>query len=588
MRKLTSAVWLPVLLSMVLLVSFLPVHAQDEGPTPDTSSTLTTEPVVTDSPEPPTDEPSPTVPTETTTAEYTSTVESTPTFTETPTATATRTPAATTRVHSSCDTSDVYQFQIVVSYTSAGLPKPTAHYSMIKYYTDDHGAQIAVLQLAELDFCDTLTELKKRPDVLFAEPNYEISLLDTTPNDADFIDQYYLNNIKAPQGWGYETGSSSVIVAVLDSGVDLTHSELVAKLVPGYDFIDKDAIPQDLHGHGTHVAGIIAAMTNNSVGMAGISWGARIMPLRILDASGNGNYANTAQAIRYAVDHGAQVINMSIGGTKYSADLEKAVNYATANGVIMVAATGNSYSSTVLYPAIFPAVIAVGATDASNVHADFSNTGTGIDVVAPGVSIFSLYPGNSYRYLTGTSMAAPMVAGYASLLIGMPGITTSSQVENIIKSTAKDLGPTGWDNVYGYGLIQIGPGIMYALGILPTLTPTPTATSRHSYPTATATATKTDGYYYYPTKVPTFSPLNSNGSATATPGEISALEVTPTLEDSTTQAVISATTEANLPTSEPVSPPQAGNKSWLWMVVGLVYVLCGFGLFLFVRKRYFH
>lgn len=305
------------------------------------------------------------------------------------------------------------------------------------------------------------------------------------------------------------------------------------------------------------------------------------MPLRVLDASGNGSYANAAEAIRFAADHGARVINMSIGGSSYSEVLESAVIYAANMGVILVAATGNSGASTVLYPAAFGPVVAVGATDSANVKADFSNTGSAIDVVAPGVSIFSTYPGGQYRFNSGTSMATPMVAGFAALLASLPGMDTSMEIITVMKATALDLGPGGFDSSYGWGLIQIGPGMLYALGELPTITPT--AASKKA--TVTPTPTKTP-FYYGGYTYPTFSPLLGEGSVTVTPGEISIQQEstsTPTLSNapSLTPTAVSSQTQA------PVAETQEEPRELPLLLAGAIYVILGAGLFFFVRKRYF-
>ena len=146
------------------------------------------------------------------------------------------------------------------------------------------------------------------------EPDYPVQALDTFPNDPSFASQYALTAIHAPQGWDISTGSSSVTIAILDSGVDLNHLDLAGKILQGYDFVNNDNVPFDDYGHGTHVAGIAAALGNNGLGIAGVSWGARILPVKILDASGNGSYSNVATGIIWATDQGAQIINMSLGG----------------------------------------------------------------------------------------------------------------------------------------------------------------------------------------------------------------------------------------------------------------------------------
>ena len=338
-----------------------------------------------------------------------------------------------------------------------------------------------------------LSDLQINPDVLYAEPNYLVNAQDTIPNDPDWENQYNLKAIHAPQGWDLDRGSSFSTIAIIDSGLDLTHPDLMSKLVAGYDFVDNDDIAQDEYGHGTHVAGIAAAVSNNAQGIAGVSWGAKLMPVRVINEYGSGTALNVANGIIWAVDHSAQVINLSLGGQNPSKAMKDAVDYAITKGVIVVAATGNYGSNSILYPARFDGVIAVGATDEFNNHADFSNTGAEIDLVAPGVNIYSLGIGNNYFYDTGTSMSTPHVAGLAAILVGLPG-NSSALVESQMKNSALDLGKQGWDSQYGSGLIQIDVAILLARSLTPTpssqATPTFTPTpSSINIPTVTVTNT---------------------------------------------------------------------------------------------------
>jgi len=313
-----------------------------------------------------------------------------------------------------------------------------------------------IIHLTSNSLIDVLQTIQKCPGVLYAEPNYVVHSTDTTPDDTYFLNrQYGLLNIQAPKGWDYSTGSSSVTVAILDSGVELTHPDLAGKIVAGYDFVNKDSLPQDDFGHGTHVAGIAAAVTNNNYGIAGVSWEALIMPLKVLDSSGNGYTSDSALAIMWAADHGAKVINMSFGSSSPSSILLDAINYAYSKGVIMVAASGNDGINGVLYPAKYNHVIAVGATDSSNSRGNFSNYGPDLDLVAPGVSIYSTMMSNSFGYKSGTSMATPFVAGLAALLIGLSSDFSPDEIEQAMVNSALDLGSTGKDDFYGNGLIQV-------------------------------------------------------------------------------------------------------------------------------------
>lgn len=334
---------------------------------------------------------------------------------------------------------------------------------------------VLVLQIQDGQVARSLALLNSCAGVKYAEPNYLASIADTIPNDPGFGSQYGLISIRAPQGWDLSTGSSAVIIAIIDSGVDLSHPDLASKITAGYDFVNNDTIPQDDFGHGTHVAGIAAATGNNGTGVTGVSWGARIMPIKVLNAAGNGTFANVAAGIIWAVDNGAQVINLSLGGNTSSLVLQDAVNYAYSNGVVLVAASGNTGSGVILYPAAYPHVIAVGAVDNTNNHAGFSNFGPEMDLMAPGVSIYSTIPGG-YGLNSGTSMAAPYVSGLAAILRGYPGGFSPDAIEFEMESTALDLGIAGRDNLYGYGLIQLD----YAIQLVyfpPTSTLSPTSTS---------------------------------------------------------------------------------------------------------------
>ena len=296
-----------------------------------------------------------------------------------------------------------------------------------------------------------ISALRQNPLVEYAEPNYIIRAV-LTPNDPYFSSQWGLTRIGAPQAWDVTTGSD-LIIAIVDSGIDLDHPDLSGKIIWGYDYVNGDWVPDDDFGHGTHVAGIAAARTNNGQGVAGVSWGARLMALKVLNAGGTGSYANVASAVTYAADHGAKIINLSLGGDYDSQTLHDAVIYAYNKGCVVVAATGNNGGS-VLYPARYAEAFAVAATDSNDSRAWFSNYGPEVDVAAPGVSIYSTYLGGGYISMSGTSMAAPHVAGLAALIwSAYPGYT-NDQVENRIETTAVDLGTPGWDPYYGHGRID--------------------------------------------------------------------------------------------------------------------------------------
>jgi len=319
---------------------------------------------------------------------------------------------------------------------------------------------------------EAIAELTARGDVEFAAFNYRVEALEE-PNDPGFslqwsLNQLYDHDIDAPEGWNVHAGTGSVTIAVIDTGADMDHPDLAANIVPGWDFVNGDGNPDDDHygSHGTHVAGIAAAIGNNGQGIAGVSWGAKIMPLKVLSASGSGSSYDVAQAIYYAVNNGARVINMSLGATGSAwpcnwTYVEDALNYAVSNGVLMVVAAGNDGQYGVNCPGAYDQVMAVGATTSSDTRAYYSNYGPRLDIAAPGDSIYSTLYGGSYGYKSGTSMATPHVAGLSALIWSLAPSLTDQEVRSIIESTANDLGTIGWDQYYGHGRINVAN----ALGI---------------------------------------------------------------------------------------------------------------------------
>ena len=357
------------------------------------------------------------------------------------------------------------------------------------------------INVGNLDAREAAAALKNQDGVVAAEPDYLVSAQEIIPNDSGFNLQYGLINIRAPQAWSITTGAP-VVIAIVDSGVDLHHPDLGSKIIQGIDFVNNDNIADDDDGHGTHVAGIAAAVSDNGSGGAGVSWGAQIMPVKVLDSGGLGSISNVAAGIVWAVDNGARVINLSLGGSSYSSILQQAVNYALARGVIIVAAAGNQNNS-VIYPARFPGVIAVAATNQNNQRYYLSNYGNEVSIAAPGVGIYSTLRNGRYGTMTGTSMAAPFISGAAAILVGIRGNDyTVNSIIAYLTSTTLDLAPPGFDVYTGYGLLQLDAAVKAALPPTPTLTitdtpgltPTPTITDTPgltSTPAITLTATPT-------------------------------------------------------------------------------------------------
>ena len=293
------------------------------------------------------------------------------------------------------------------------------------------------------------------PTVQSAQLDYQIQLTRTT-NDPRYSSEWALPKIAAPAAWDTTTGSRTIIVAVVDTGIDYNHPDLAANMwkntreiagdgidndrngytddVFGYDFANNDSVPLDDNNHGTHVAGTIGAVSNNSVGIAGVAWNVQLMALKFMSASGSGSTSNAVRAIDYAVANGAKVINNSWGGGGFDAQLDAAISRARAAGVIVVVAAGNdsrNNDSVPSYPSAYnyDNIVSVAATDSNDMLASFSNYGaTSVDIAAPGVSILSTTPNNTYSSFSGTSMAAPHVSGAIALVWSANPTLTYTQV----------------------------------------------------------------------------------------------------------------------------------------------------------------
>ena len=293
--------------------------------------------------------------------------------------------------------------------------------------------------------------------VEYAEPDY-LAQGDFTPDDEYYASRQYGPQItQADQAWDITMGDPSVIVAVVDSGADFSHPDLQGKLVAGWDYVNNDADPADDNGHGTHVAGTIAAATNNGQGVAGIGCDTRVLVVKVLDQNNAGSYSNIAAGIVYAANQGAGIINLSLGGTTWSMTLWQTVEYAWGKGSLLVAAAGNNNSSAPYYPAAYDHVMGVSATDANDQRWSLSNYGNYVSVAAPGKGIFStdwLGGAGPYAARSGTSMAAPHVSGVAALLLAQDSSRTNADLRGIIESSADDLGDPGWDPYFGYGRVN--------------------------------------------------------------------------------------------------------------------------------------
>jgi len=299
-----------------------------------------------------------------------------------------------------------------------------------------------------------------------SQPRTVNSTIPTTPvqvNDADYLNPqmqvYAPDIINLRMAWNYTMASAAIKIAILDSGILASHPEFAGRILPGYDFVNNDADPNDDYGHGTHVAGIAAAGANNGIGMLGVCPLCSIIPVKVLDSSNQGTWGGVANGIVFAVDAGANVINLSLGGASVTQAVTDAILYAAAHNVVVVAAAGNGRSNTPFYPAAMDEVIGVAATRNDDTRWSLSNYGSFVELSAPGYAIYSTYNDmnntyHGYTYMSGTSMAAPHVAGLAGLLFSQNPSITVAQVRALMQSTAADLGDPGRDDYFGYGRID--------------------------------------------------------------------------------------------------------------------------------------
>ena len=330
---------------------------------------------------------------------------------------------------------------------------------------------------AGMDAAQLVTQLRQRSDVRFAELDRVRTISAMQADDPGRAYQWNLDHIDTESAWAAGQDGSGVVVAVIDTGVSdggpdglmLTRGETA-----GWDFVDDDSSPSDEHGHGTHVAGTIGQATGNSTGVAGIAHGSQIMAVRVLDANGSGYSSDVASGILWAADHGADVINMSLGSSVGSQAEQEAVAYAAELGIVVVAATGNEYQADgVSYPAAYPEVIAVGASNGIDQVVPYSNRGPEVDLVAPGGDFSrddnqdgmadgilqeTVIDGTwDYYFFQGTSMASPHVAGAAALLMGMGA--DAEEVREILTLTSVDITDEGIDSESGWGRLDVGAAV---------------------------------------------------------------------------------------------------------------------------------
>jgi subtilisin family serine protease len=359
--------------------------------------------------------------------------------------------------------------QTVLVRFAAGISTPTRTRTLTRHAASVLGA-VAGTSFVKLRTTGDAAAVAR---ALAKEPGVQAVALDRhrrasmVPNDPRYVagEQQYLGTVRLPEAWDLLRDASNEVIAVVDTGVDHLHPDLVGRTVPGFNVVEPAALPTDylplnypgFGGHGTMVAGIAAANTGNATGIAGAAWTGRIMPIKVFRTNGLALDSDIATGIVWAADHGARIINLSLGGPGDSPVLHEAIRYATNQGALVVAAGGNSAGAEPEYPAAFPEVLAVSATDTDGVLTSFSTHGDWIDLAAPGFKITSTIPSADLRqYLTrdGTSFSAPMVSGIAALVRARFPDLAPAQVHERLRLTARDAGPHGIDRFYGHGIVD--------------------------------------------------------------------------------------------------------------------------------------
>ena len=338
--------------------------------------------------------------------------------------------------------------------------------------------QVWVVEARSTALPEALTSLKVDPRILWVELDGILTISELVPDDPYYLPQQAnLRLMGLPWAWSFTTGSAAWPVAVIDTGIDLDHPDLQSKVwlnpdeipangvdddgnsyiddVNGWNFVNDTNSPQDDQSHGSHVSGILAAQTNNSTGIAGMAWDTPVMALKALNSAGKGNASDVAEAILYAADNGARILNLSFGDDLEYQVIHDAIIYARGRGCLVAAAAGNT-GGLVEYPAAQPGVIAVAATDQNDLPASFSNRGPQIALAAPGVNIYSADRYGGYFLASGTSASTPQVSGLAALVWDLRPGWSADQVAQVITSTARDVWSGGRDYLTGWGRIDAG------------------------------------------------------------------------------------------------------------------------------------
>jgi subtilisin family serine protease len=352
--------------------------------------------------------------------------------------------------------------RVVVGYTAGGFASAGSLEQQVgaERVAAIDQLRVDVLRVETGQLASTLMLLRNDPRVRYAQLDGVVRAL-RRPNDEFWPDQWSPVKTNAGKAWDLTTGSPQVVVAVIDTGVDQTQPDLRGKLLAGFDFVNGDTDANDDNGHGTAVAGIIAADSDNGIGVAGYCWQCRLLPVKVVGADGSGYDSTLANGMVWATDHGARVLNVSLGGPSDDLTVTAAAQYAQAHGALVVAAAGNDSSSTLQYPAALPNVVSVSASDQDDRLYSFSNSGAML--AAPGENTTTA-PKGGYEFFIGTSSAAPVVSGVAGLAFSAAPSASPGQVEQALAASAVPIPGVAYGRVDAFGTVHT---------LNPLLTPAP-------------------------------------------------------------------------------------------------------------------
>ena len=323
---------------------------------------------------------------------------------------------------------------------------------------------------AGADELAVMKEMRKNRKLKYVELDMAVAHA-ATVTDPSYASSWALPKIQAPSAWDSANGGG-VTIAILDTGVDITHPDLAANVVPGWNVFDNNADTTDVHGHGTTVAGVAAMAANNGKGSAGVAWGAKIMPVRISDLNGYAYWSTVAQGIYWAADNGAKVANISFNGVSGSSTVQAAAQYMRSKGGVVIVAAGNS--GVLENIAANDSMLTVAATDQNDARASFSSYGAYVDLSAPGVSLYTTTKGGGYANASGTSFASPVVAATAALMMSANSKSTPADIDNYLTSKSLDLGTAGKDQYFGYGRVNAAAAVQAVKQVVAVDTQAPT------------------------------------------------------------------------------------------------------------------